>query len=129
MRKLIFLALFSSTLAHADGLKETDRTLFENLRVQVFTPYFEALVAGDVAKIAAFMPPDLFADYESLLTQNTTYPQYLRNHYVNTTFDLIDISLENGHYSGDVVLIWGDGRRSRLPLVVNRVEAERRLNQ
>ncbi len=114
--------LFAGTwggTAWADSLRTDQPTLYAELEYSMFTPFLEALAQGDLQVIKQFLAPRHYARYQTLLERNPEYPEFLRKHYAGASFQLNDISTDNGNYVGQVTVYWGDGRQSdmQVPLM------------
>ena len=123
---LLLIILFASVSSHAE-LSFDDPVLYDNLRTRVFEPYFIALQQGDLGAIGQFLPLDRYAEFKTLLEQNTTYSAYLKNHYDGSQFRLLEIVQVNQLYEAQVEIVWGDGRVSTLPVPVDIVKAQNLL--
>jgi hypothetical protein len=123
MRRIIIITLvgllFPLGLAHANGLRDNDPETFAMARDNTFLPLFQAMQEGNVAVIKQYLHGKTYDEYRTLMDQNETYGEFLRNYYSGASFVLNDISqVSAGVYVADVSIEWTDGRKVQLELEV-----------
>ena len=131
-RSIYILVLLTAALVKpvwADSLKSDNPVLFDNLRLEVFDPYFEALQDGNVALLYELMPKLQKPEYQALLHDNTTYPNFLKEHYAGSMFTLVDVFVEDNEYQASVEIVWQDGRVSTLPVRIDKFAADTKLHR
>jgi hypothetical protein len=75
---------------------------------------------GNVAVIKQYLNGQSYDDYRTLLDQNKTYGEFLRNYYAGASFVLNNISQNSdGNYIANVSIDWTDGRNARIELEVS----------
>ena len=89
----------------ADGYPEPKRVLAEESEMSqesshavsaVVLQFFEALKTGNVRVLDSLLGGDLSIQMKPLLQDNQDYPEYLRQHYLQTTFSIDHLSEKMG---------------------------------
>ena len=86
----------SCSLLYAEKLPMSD-DLYDDLLNELVLPFFRALKAGDVDSIKRYISADMYESKQTLLEQNTEYPEFLRNYYQGVEFYVENIA-EKGAY-------------------------------
>lgn len=110
------VALLIAMPAFGQGLKTCDPLAFEHVRDRTIAPLMSALAAGDVAQITQYLSDRMAERYETLLTRNATYPEYLREHYEGSGWELLNVVAADGDYTAIIEVYWPDGRREAFEL-------------
>jgi len=95
---LVFL-FGGNTFLCAEEIVKSDQ-LYQEIVVETLDPYFTALKNGDVESLKSLLSGKLYKRYKVLLEKNDAYPEFLQNHFRDTTFQIEKIVT-----SGDDVLI------------------------
>lgn len=118
----LFAVAAASIVGPAFGeysMKTCDTLAFERVRDEMVAPLMYALSQGNVAEVARHLNRDMSARYETLLTENATYPDYLRSYYANSHHQLRDVVASNGGYTAIIEVFWIDGARDVFELVLD----------
>jgi len=119
MRLLPLILCLIGDPANAADLMIENPQLYAELRDTTFTPLFQALRAGDVARIKNYISGDTIEQYRVLLEQNKEYGQFLRNYYAGASFELSQVTLVGNDYVANVLIYWPAGNTSVIKLQVH----------
>ena len=113
-----FLSLLLTTVvvsgantAVAGSVRQCDPLSFEQVREGTIVPLMAALAAGNVVEIQAHLSDEMASRYRTLLTRNGTYPDYLRAHFEDSSYQLRDVVTTSEGYTAVIEVYWADGRR------------------
>ena len=86
-----FLLLLCITISYAAENSITETTI---------VPFFNALKNGDDAAIETYIDDPLHSQVKTLLQNNQEYPEFLRQYYLNSYMEIVNIKdLANDHKS------------------------------
>lgn len=123
MKLLNILYIFILTIGIACGSASAQENSIEdrkdNIAINTLIPFFEAVKNGDVEKIKLFLPEEEYKIYRVLLEQNPGYPDFLRRHYKDVTFQVKEVTQkavnqtaqEEGNLHYRVELVFPDGKK------------------
>lgn len=110
MKQVTILFIFSIIIGVALGSAFAQENAINERRITLKAnnpmPYLQAVKSGDVETIKRLLSDKDYKTYRVLLEQNTAYPDFLRHHYKDVTFQVKDEG--NSRYQVEIVFPSGN---------------------